>query len=582
MKISATVVTYNEEKNINKCLKSLSFADEIVMIDSNSTDNTVGIAKKYTKKIFFMKFRDFSQIKNYAMSKTKYDWLLSIDADEEVSPELKDKILMTIKGKNTFDGYYIKRETIFLGRKIKHCGWGNDYQLRLFKKNKGAFDEKPVHESIKVNGITGKINKPITHNSYLDSFTYFKKMNRYTSLQAEEKQKKFLLARIIFSPLFKFLRMYFFKLGFLDGLQGFILSIYSSFSEYAKFAKMFEKRKSPALVDKLIVRMPNWLGDAVIATAFLEEAKKLYKKIYVLADESVAELYNNNHFVDELIIFNKKSFIDSFKIILRIRKEKIKTGISLTPSLSSGFILWFGGVSILAGFCEDGLFLNRRYCRDKKHDKLHIAEEYKRIFYEISNRFDFKILKQLIQINSLNEKETSKKFCVMNSSYNIIIAPFAAYGPAKMWPLENYVELIKNLVKLNNKIRIYIVGSEKDKKFTLKIPQDNGIFDLRGKTTLGQVCGLIKNMDLFIGNDSGLMHIADAFHIPLIAIFGSTSAKWTGPLSKNAYIFGSGIDCSPCFEKVCKFGHYKCLYEIKPETVLSYAKKIITKHKRIK
>jgi len=194
MKISAVIVTYNEAANIERCLQSLDFCNEIIIVDSNSTDKTVALAKKYTNKIFLHEFNGFSDIKNIGIDKAHNDWVLSIDADEVISPALKNTILSIGNRHLKFEGYYIKRNDFFLGKEIKHCGWNNDYQLRLFKKSTGRFDGRVVHESVKLLGSVGKINEPIYHYSYPDTKTYFNKMNRYTTLQSKVKLKRFLLS----------------------------------------------------------------------------------------------------------------------------------------------------------------------------------------------------------------------------------------------------------------------------------------------------------------------------------------------------------------------------------------------------
>ncbi len=570
MKISAVIATFNEEKNIKRCLNSLDFVNEIIIIDSKSSDNTLKIAESFTKKIFIKEFTGFSKIKQSGIDKAKGEWIFIVDADEEVSAELKNKIKKIINDKKSLDGYYIKRETYFLGKKIKYCGWGKDFQLRLFKKAKGAYDGKIVHESIKVKGKIGYIKEPLYHYSYPDSKIYFEKMNKYTSLQAKESKKGFLFLKLIFNPFFKFFKMYFLRLGFLDGIHGFILSLYSSFSEFVKFAKMIENNEPNY---GLVIRTPNWIGDAAISTAFLKEAKRVFKKLYVLADKKVSSIFENNSFIDELIVFDKKNLFENIKVIYKMRRYKIKIGVTLTPSFSSSLIFFLAGIKKRAGFSKDGFLLNFKFNADKKHRE-HIIEEYKKIFYLVSYEFDFKNNKQEIFLNLKQEKEILSKFNFDKKFFKIIISPFVQYGPAKMWDIKNVEILIKSLIKRFKKVKIYIIGTEEDKKY--KILNDN-IIDLRGQTSLKEIIYLIKNTNFFIGNDSGIMHIADAFNIPSIIIFGSTSPLWTGPVSQNLKIIKSNVNCSPCFQKECKYKTYECLKIITVERVLKEAIEMIKK-----
>lgn len=562
MKISAVIVTYNEAANIERCLQSLDFCNEIIIVDSNSSDKTVLLAKKYTNKIFLHEFNGFSDIKNIGIDKAHNEWVLSVDADEVISPALKKVILSLDINVSKYEGYYIKRNDFFLGKEIKHCGWNNDYQLRLFKKTNGRFDGRLVHESVKLIGSVGKINEPIYHYSYPDSKTYFNKMNRYTTLQAEDKKKHFLVLRMIFSPFLKFFRMYFAKLGFLDGLQGFVLSIYSGFSEFIKYSKMYEA-KNTAGNNSILLKAPNWIGDAVMMTMFLKEAKRLYKKvIVVVTSPGVRAILENNSYIDNIIVYDRKNLSSTLNATATLKKEHIDVGVSFSPSISSYIFLMLAGVKLRVGYDADfgELLLHKTYKQDKTHKREHITQEYSKIMYLVNSAFDFSFSKQNLIGKSVNKTKHTKL-----SNKNILIAPFAIFGPSKMWPLEYYSELIRIILLKNINTTITITGIEQDKSFLLPraITENKRFFDLRGDD-LAKVIPTITNYDLFIGNDSGIMHIADAFEVPVIVIYGSTAPYWGGPIASKATQFYQGLDCQPCFEKTCKLLHYNCLKNIKP------------------
>ncbi|MFC1485138.1 glycosyltransferase family 2 protein [bacterium] len=239
--LSAVVITKNEEKNIDICLKHLTWADEIIIVDSESTDKTCKIAKKYTDKIFTAKWQGFAKTKNYAISLAKGDWILSIDADEIVSDELKDEIIKTIKSDDKH-GYYLPRLLYFCGKPVKHGGCYPDYQLRLFKKKSGKFEDIPVHEGVILKGIAGYLKNNILHYSYNTMFEYWDRFNRYTELDAEKKFKKgkkfcYLNIGVFVWELFKRLIL---KLGFLDGIPGIFYHINSSMSSFVKYSKLWE------------------------------------------------------------------------------------------------------------------------------------------------------------------------------------------------------------------------------------------------------------------------------------------------------------------------------------------------------
>ncbi len=561
MKISAVVVTLNEEKNIKRCLDSLRFCSEIIVVDSGSTDRTLQIAKKYKAKIFHKSFSDFSSIKNFGIQKAKNPWILSIDADEEVSKELQDEIKKLIE--NDCDGYYIKRVNYFLGKPIKYGGWGQDYQLRLFKKNKGFFSGA-VHEAVKINGKTGYIKVPILHYSYTDSMSYFEKMNRYTSIQAQ-KPKSFLLFKLIFSSFFKFIKMFFIKLGFLDGFHGFILAIYSSFSEFIKIAKMIESKKNID-TDILLIRAPNWIGDCVIITCFFPELKKKFNKICIAAKTNTIPIFRNNPYIDKIIEI-QSGIKGMLKAAGEIKKYKIKTAISFKPSLSSHLLFILSGIKFKCGYADDlgSIMLNRAYKKRQKY-KEHVINDYKNILYLLDTSFDFSGIKQQLYLDKTQEKKFIKGLKVKGKI--ITVAPFAAFGPSKQWPLAYFEELIRLILKKKN-TNILILGGLKEKQIKIAddVLQNKRVKDLRG-IALHDTMATIKNSNYFVGNDSGLAHIADAFLIPSVIIYGSISPDWAGPMNSTSRIIYKGLTCQPCFEKKCKYGHYDCLRGIKPDEVV--------------
>ena len=561
MKITAVIVTFNEEKNIKRCLDSLKFCSEIIIVDSGSKDKTISIAKKYKAKIFFKEFTNFSNIKNYGISKAKNQWILSVDADEVISNELQQKIKEVIE--KDLNGYYIKRVNYFLGKAIKYSGWGADFQLRLFKKNNGKF-YGAVHEAVKVSGKVGYINEPILHYSYTDSKSYFEKMNRYTSIQAQ-KSKPFLFIKLLFSPIFKFLKMFLLKLGFLDGFHGFVLAIYSSFSEFVKISKMIEY-KTKINKDILLIRAPNWIGDCVLITSFLPIIKKEFKKIIIATKPNAATIFKNNPYIDSIIEI-KSGFISFLKAISEIRKENIKTAVSFKPSFSSHIFLLFSGIKHRFGYADDlgGALLSKAYKRKEKY-KNHIIEEYKNILYLLDNSFNFSDIKQELYVNKFKEKKLLKDLKIKNKI--ITIAPFTAYGPSKQWPLTYFEELIRLIQNNKRNMTVAILGGKKDKEIKISddILNNTRCKDMRGCELCDTII-LIKNSSCFVGNDSGLAHISDAFKIPSIIIYGSIPPYWAGPLNKTSKIIYRNLSCQPCFEKKCKYGNYECLRGIKPEEV---------------
>lgn len=247
--ISVTVITRNEEGEIDACLASVAWADEIVLVDSGSTDRTVEIAKKFTEKVFFHPWEGYARQKNWAVAQASHEWILSIDADERVPPELRKEIEAAVGSTSPSAGYFIPRKNFFLGRWIRHGGWYPDYVLRLFQRERGRFVDRRVHEAVSVNGPVGTLRTPLEHYTYQSMEAYFERMERYATLAAEEmfeRGRKASRLDLTLRPWSTFLKMYFLRLGFLDGRDGLRLArLYSlyTFSKYEKLAKMRQGKR---------------------------------------------------------------------------------------------------------------------------------------------------------------------------------------------------------------------------------------------------------------------------------------------------------------------------------------------------
>lgn len=238
--ITAIVITYNEEKNIEDCLKSVSWADEIIVIDSKSKDSTIFLAGNFTQKIYTVDNIAYGLKKNIGIEKALSEWIIWIDADERVTPEL-EKEIKKVTNLNDFNAYYINRKSFFINKFIKHCGWYPDYTLRLFKRSTGIkFDTAEVHEKISFKGNSGRLKNELLHYTGRDFEHYIDKLNNYTTFSAYELKKRNRstgILDIIFRPVFTFIKMYFLRLGILDGYTGLILCVLSSYHVLFKYLK---------------------------------------------------------------------------------------------------------------------------------------------------------------------------------------------------------------------------------------------------------------------------------------------------------------------------------------------------------
>jgi glycosyltransferase involved in cell wall biosynthesis len=244
--LSVTLITLNEEQNIRDCLESVRFAGEIILVDSGSRDRTLDIAKEFKVKIFQEAWQGFSGTKNSAQEKAQGDWILNIDADERVTPALRDEIQRLLREGTDCVGFKVPRKNFFCGQWIKHGGWYPNYQLRLYRKEAGRFAPREVHEQVEVQGRIGILNHPLEHYTYRSISDYLRRMDRYSELSAVQyakEGKKVSWPVIIFRSFFTFFQMWVLKRGFLDGANGLVLAgLYSQYT-FAKYAKLKEMEK---------------------------------------------------------------------------------------------------------------------------------------------------------------------------------------------------------------------------------------------------------------------------------------------------------------------------------------------------
>ena len=272
MSLSVVIITFNEEPNLGRTLESVKslVADgkgEIIVVDSGSTDRTVEIAKSYGAKVFVEEWKGYAAQKNSAIDKATGDWIVSLDADEELSPGLREVIARAIGPDDDspkISGAWISRKNFFLGRWIRHGGFYPDRKLRLFRRGKGQFENRKVHEDVHLNGKSYALDHSydlwgsdidIIHHSYPTLSDYIEHMNRYSSLGAEmvvAKQNgrvRFSVINIVVRPLATFIYSYFFRLGFLDGREGLLLHLYHAVYVSWKYAKAWELANKPKQTD---------------------------------------------------------------------------------------------------------------------------------------------------------------------------------------------------------------------------------------------------------------------------------------------------------------------------------------------
>jgi glycosyltransferase involved in cell wall biosynthesis len=246
-RLSVVVITSNEEARLRDCLLSVAWADEIVVVDAQSTDKTASIAREFTDHVFVRPWPGFAMQKNFGLEQATGDWLLSLDADEEVTAALKDEIVATIARPDAAVGYRIPRRNMFWGRWVRHGGLYPDWQLRLFRRGRGAFLTPAVHESVRVDGEVGRLRAALVHRSYRDVSDFLQRADRYSTLAAEAGIAEGRAMRrrdLVLRPAGRFFSMYVVRGGVLDGWRGFLLACLYAYYVFIREAKIWEKVKT--------------------------------------------------------------------------------------------------------------------------------------------------------------------------------------------------------------------------------------------------------------------------------------------------------------------------------------------------
>ena len=249
-RISAVVTTYNEEHNIGDCVESLLWCDEIVVVDSFSTDRTPEIARSYPKVRFLQRtYMGSASQKNWSMDQTRCEWLLIFDADERCTPELQGEITALLAAGPGADAYTIKRRAYFMDREIRHSGWQHDRVVRLVKRGAGRYPNKRVHADMRTRGPAPVLNHPMLHFMVESFDQYLPRIVKYGfwgAAQGWTTNRRSGFAEVLGRPLWRFVRMYFFQLGFLDGMPGLVFCMLQAFGTYLKWGILWEWRANAA------------------------------------------------------------------------------------------------------------------------------------------------------------------------------------------------------------------------------------------------------------------------------------------------------------------------------------------------
>ncbi len=346
-----------------------------------------------------------------------------------------------------------------------------------------------------------------------------------------------------------------------------------------------QKRLPFSNIEKILVRSTNWVGDAVLTLPAISSIRLTFPQstVAILAKPEVIDIFDSNQDIDEVIPYKDtgehKGPLGKWRLIRLLRRKDFDLAILLQNALEAALLAYMAGVPLRLGYDTDGrgILLTHPVKRDKNILKMHQIDYY----LEMLAASEFTISKKILNLPVLTkEREDARQILersgIKEGNFIIGINPGATYGPAKRWFPERYALLAERLIDTFG-AKILIFGSHKDKESAFQVVKtcSKRLIDFTGQTTLSQAKALISNCRLFITNDSGLMHIASALKIPVIAIFGSTNPETTAPFGERNIIIRKEIPCSPCLKRKCP-DDYLCMRLIEVDEVYKHARSILT------
>ncbi len=563
-KISALFITFNEITNIDEVIENVSFADEIIIVDSFSTDGTAERIKSYPQVKFIQRpFKDYTDQKSFTMSQATNDWVLFMDADERLTDALRDEVLTTINSPNPDAAYYFYRTFMFQKEVLHFSGWQSDKNFRLFRKSKVHFTtERVVHETLVVDGKIGILKNKLIHYSYKDYHDYKSKMIKYGKMKAQEKLDKNYtpnLYHFVLRPSYKFFNHYILRFGFLDGKKGIIISYLNALSVYSRY-KELRRLKNPFnpnlsstnLQDpnkpeiRFLVIQQKMIGDVLASTIICESLKHHFPsaEVHMVANENTLPVLDGNPFIDEVIVF-KKEFRESKKVfyafLKSLKKTKYSAVIDAYGKLES---------NLITRFAKSNRKIGRRkwytswIYSDPIYQPLIPDNE---IPLSISNRL--MLLDPILPKNkfvaypklflSADEIQKAKK-TVESLGDKLIMIGILGSGPDKTYPPRYMAEVLDTICEnCDAKLLFNYIPSQKAEAIQ--------IYDLCSLETqerieidfyadsLRDFIGILSQCEMLIGNEGGTVNMAKALEIPSFCFFSPFIVKgaWHGKVYKD-------------------------------------------------
>lgn len=553
VKISAVIITYNEERNIARCIDSIvSVVDEIVLIDSYSTDRTCDIALENGARVVKHPFKSHIDQKNYAVTQASFDIVLSLDADEYLSEELTKSIL-AVKESWLFEAYRMNRLSNYGGKWIRHGSWYPDQKIRLWNKRKGLWGGENPHDKVvlkrgvKVMHLKGDL----LHRAYVDASETLSKIQGYSNIFAGENvgRRSSSALRIMAHTSFAFLKSYFLKRGLLDGFEGLMVAMAVANHVFYKYAKLYEANHKQAIGKRLIISRTDNLGDVILTFPLAGYLKSMIPdlKITFIGKKYTQPIIANCEFVDHFL--DREEVLQDPHLLAMVRADTI---IFVYPDKELAKMA--KAVQIKRRVSTAHRWYNWLYCN-------HLVDfsRFKSTLHE--SQLNFKLLKpfklnrdlsasEMIPFYGLKDAEFDFSSLISKGKFNLIIHP-KSKGHAREWDLENYLQLIKSLP--SEEFSVFITGLKEEEDLIKKaFPQllaAPGITNLMGKLSLQELNAFIRQADGLVASSTGVLHLASALGKYTVGLFPPIKplhpGRW-GPVGKNASHLVHDIECNSC------------------------------------
>lgn len=558
VKVSAVIITYNEERNITRCINSLmAVVDEIVVIDSFSKDRTKEICLERGIRVVEHPFKSHIDQKNFAVTQATYDVVLSLDADEYLSEELTTSIL-EVKESWPFEAYRMNRLSNYGGKWIRHGNWYPDQKIRLWNRRIGLWGGENPHDmviikrGIKIMHLKGDI----LHRAYTDSTETISKIQNYSEIFARESvgRKSSSVGKIIVRSTFAFLKSYILKRGFLDGFEGLMVAMAVSNHVFYKYAKLYEANHRALMGKRLIISRTDNLGDVILTLPMLGYLKSVKPDLEILfiGKKYTQAIIDQCAFVDQFL--DKDELIKDARKLASVRADTI---IFVYPDQQLAKIARMAGIKHRVATAHR--WYNWMYCNHligftRVKSNLHESQLNFKLLKPFKLNMDIDTT-ELIPYYGLQPSENDfSQFHLNKDRFNLILHP-KSRGSAREWPLSSYYELVQSLPA--ESYRIFITGLQAEgdliRKEKPELLDHPNVTDLTGKLNLEELTSFISQADGLLACSTGVLHLAASLGIYALGLYSPMRpihpGRWM-PVGSKAKYLALKKECNDCRKSV--------------------------------